>query len=334
VILAADVGGTKTVVGLFAESDEGLECVVSRRYASDEHDSLEEILAHFLAHEAPQDAREVAAACVGIAGAILDGEVRTTNLPWRAVSEASLARAAGTGRVKLLNDLQAAAYGMLFLPTGELALLNDGARQGRRGNVAVIAAGTGLGEASLFWDGERHHPVASEGGHADFAPQTDREIELLRYLRAKFQGHVSWERVLSGPGLSNVYAFLRDAGAHRESAAVADALEAADDPNVVITEHGLEGGDALSAAALDLFCELYGAEAGNMALRHLATGGVFVGGGIAPKLLPVLQAGSFMRGFADKGRFRELLESLDVRVALNPRAPLVGAAHYARRLQP
>jgi glucokinase len=197
--------------------------------------------------------------------------------------------------------------------------------------VAVIAAGTGLGEAMLYWDGQHHHPLASEGGHADFAPQTDQEIELLKYLRAKCGGHVSYERVLSGPGFSNVYTFLRDRGYYPEPPWLAEKLQGGN-PNVIITQLGLAGEDPLCVATLDLFCTLYGAEAGNLALKCVAVGGVFVGGGIAPKILPALQKGGFLRGFTDKGRFSELVKSIEVSVALNPRAPLLGAAHFARRL--
>jgi glucokinase len=220
---------------------------------------------------------------------------------------------------------------MLHLSSDELCVLNPGSRPGRKGHVAVIAAGTGLGEAMLYWDGQRHHPLASEGGHADFAPRTDQEIELLRYLRAKVGGHISFERVLSGPGFHNVYCFLRDSGYAPEPPWLAEKLRTGD-PNPIITQVGLTGKEPLCVATLELFSTLYGAEAGNLALKCVATGGVFVGGGIAPKILPVLQGGSFMRGFTDKGRFAELLKSIEVSVALNPAAPLIGAAHYALQL--
>ncbi len=327
-ILAGDIGGTKTVLALFEVEGEDVREVRSTRYPSSDHGSLEEIVEQFLADDAEPDPE---AACFGIAGAVIDGRVRATNLPWE-TSEASLGVASHAPRVKLLNDLEAMAYGMLYLQPEELATLNEGERETLRGNVAVIAAGTGLGEAMLYFDGETHHPIASEGGHADFAPQTDEEIELLRYLRRKFEGHVSWERILSGPGLSNVYGFLRDTGFAPESPTVAKQLAAADDPNVVITQVGLAHDDRLCEAALDHFANLYGAEAGNMALRCMATGGVFLGGGIAPKLLPALADGSFMFGFGNKGRFSNFLRGIDVYVSLNPRTPLLGAAHYARRL--
>jgi glucokinase len=325
-ILAGDIGGTKTVIALFEESCATLRTVRDATFRSQEHRTLEEILTQFLKGSPKLHLR---AGCFGVAGAVIDGRSRTTNSPWQ-LDEEVLARSIGA-RVKLLNDLEAAAYGMLYLAQDELYVLNPGQLAGHKGNVAVIAAGTGLGEAMLFWDGKRHHPLASEGGHADFAPRTDQEVELSRYLRGKFGGHVSYERVLSGPGLYNVYLFLRDSGHAPEPAWLADRLKT-DDPSPIITEAGLTGADPLCRATLELFSTLYGAEAGNLALKCVATGGVYVGGGIAPKLLAVLQNGSFLRGFTNKGRFSALMESIPVRVALNPRAPLIGAAHFVSLL--
>ncbi len=328
-ILAGDIGGTKTILALYEEAGDELRKLRDARYPSAEHDSLEGIIEIFLGRDRGLELR---AACFGVAGAVIDGRSQATNLSW-VMDESSLEEATGASRVKLLNDLEAMAYGMLHLPAEDFAHLNVGNRKDRHGNVAVIAAGTGLGEAMLYWDGKEHHPIASEGGHADFAPQSDQEIELLRYLRAKLDGHVSFERVLSGPGLFNIYQFLRDTGQGEEPEWLARELGQGD-PNVTVTEYGLPPGSEvpLCAAAIELFSSIYGAEAGNMALRILAVGGVFVGGGIAPKLLPALQAGAFMRGFADKGRFSELLSKIEVWVSLNPRTPLIGAAQYAKRL--
>jgi glucokinase len=326
-ILAGDIGGTKTVLALFEETGQGIRPLREAIFKSRDHKSLEEILALFLQSESGLSLR---AGCFGVAGAVIDGRCRTTNLPWQ-LDEQVLALAIGAPRAKLLNDLEAAAYGMLFLGPDELSILNEGARPKRQGNIAVIAAGTGLGEGMLVWDGRQHHPVASEGGHADFAPRTDREIDLLRYLRAKLDGHVSCERILSGPGFYNVYTFLRDTGVAPEPPELAAKLKTGD-PSATITQLALAGSDPLCVLALEMFCEIYGAEAGNLALKCMAVGGVFVGGGIAPKILTALQDGSFMRGFTDKGRFDELLRGVEVRVALNPKAPLIGAANYALRL--
>jgi glucokinase len=326
--LAGDLGGTKTVLGLFEGVNDRLTPVAEATYASHEFASFDDLLRRFTSAHAGAG---VDAACFGVAGTVVDGRSHTTNLPWT-LDERALARQTGVARVKLINDLEATAFGMLFLPDDELVRLNPDAAPARPGNKAVIAAGTGLGEALLYWDGGRYHPIASEGGHGDFGPHTDLEIELLRHLRAEFGGHVSYERVLSGPAFSNIYDFLRARGGTPESARVAEELGRGD-RNAMISELGLRGEDPLCAETVDLFCAIYGAEAGNLALRGVAIGGVYVGGGIAPKLLPAIRRGGFLASFVDKGRFRGFLEQLDVRVALNPKAALIGAAHYAAHVR-
>ncbi|HEY1098386.1 MAG TPA: glucokinase, partial [Myxococcota bacterium] len=259
---------------------------------------------------------------------------KVTNLPW-VVDEAVLSSTFAIPRVHLLNDLQAAAYGMLFLDDSELVSLTPGLTLDHKKSFAVIAAGTGLGEALLVWDGEKHIPMASEGGHTSFAPRTDVEYALLKFLQARHGQHVSWERLVAGPGLGAIYAFLKEHHAQHggplESPRVRDRIAAEDDGSVIGAE-AIAGSDDLCVAVVDLFCALYGAEAGNLALKGLATGGVFVGGGVAPKLLPILQRSSFIENFRSKGRFRELLESVPVVVASNPKAPLIGAARFAARL--
>jgi glucokinase len=325
-ILAGDIGGTKTVIAHYDESGGSLRQLGVATFKSWEHRSLEEILSAYLKDSPKLSLR---AGCFGVAGPVLDGKCHTTNLPWQ-LDEQVLTRAIGAERVKLLNDLEAAGYGMLQLPPAELCVLNPGSQPGRKGHAVVIAAGTGLGEAILCWDGQRCHPMAGEGGHVDFAPHTDQEIQLLRYLRAKTGGHVSVERVLSGPGFYDLYCFLRDSRHAPEHPALAEKRRDVD-PDPIITKLGLAGEDPLCVATLELFSTLYGAEAGNLALKCLPTR-VFVGGGIAPKLLPVLQGGSFMRGFADKGRFSAILKGMEVSVALNPQATLIGAAHFALRM--
>ncbi len=326
-ILAGDIGGTKTVVAIFEPTSGGLHPVRDATFKSREHPTLENILSEFL-----KDDRglKLDAGCFGVAGTVIDGKCQTTNLPWQ-LDEAALARTIGVPRLKLLNDLEAAAFGMLFLRPDEMRVLNAGVQPKRNGNVAIVAAGTGLGEAILYWDGKQYYPIASEGGHADFAPRTDLEIELLNYLRPKFGGHVSYERVLSGPGFYNVYTFLRDTGHFPEPPSLTDKLKAGD-ANVIITQLGMSREDPLCTATMDLFCELYGAEAGNLALKCVAVGGVYVGGGIAPKILAAIENGCFMKGFTDKGRFSTLMRSMPVSVSLNPRAPLIGAANFALRL--
>jgi glucokinase len=234
-------------------------------------------------------------------------------------------KAIPTPHAKLLNDLEAAAWGIMHLPAAELAPLQGGTQ--RTATMVLIAAGTGLGEALIVWDGSRHGVVASEGGHADFAPRTDRETELLGYLRREF-GHVSYERVLSGPGLFNIYAFLRDTSGTPEPRWLRNRMEGGD-RNAVVSEVGLAGEHPLCVEALDIFASIYGAEAGNLALKALAVGGVYVGGGIAPKLRAKLSDGSFIEAFRDKGRFAPLMGSIPVQLALNPHAPLLGAALVA-----
>ena len=290
-------------------------------------DSFDVVVTEFLGNQTGG----LDAACFGVAGPVIDGRAQITNLPWT-LDEAALAKRTSAARVKLLNDLEATAYGVIFLHDDERSVLNTGATPRRTGHIAVIAAGTGLGEALLYYDGTHYHPIASEGGHADFAPRTDEEIELLRYLRASLKGHVSYERLLSGPGIYNIYCFLRDTRYAVEPAWLAEKLGSGD-PSATIAANGLSGADPLCVKTLDLFANIYGAEAGNLALKGLALGGVFVAGGIAPKVLPALRNGSFMRGFTDKGRFANLVERLPVNVSLNPRTALLGAAHFALRLQ-
>jgi glucokinase len=291
---------------------------------SRDFDSLEAAVERFLGGGA---AVPVEAACFGVAGPVVEGRATATNLAWE-MDERTLAAAIPTKRVRLLNDLEATGYGILELPDAAFAVLQAGAPTG--GHLALIAAGTGLGQAMIVRDGSRRRVIASEGGHADFAPRTELEDALLVYLRREF-GRVSYERLLSGPGLGNIYRFLRDSAVAPESAAVAAEI-AAGDPGAVITGHALAGTDALCGRALDVFVAVYGAEAGNLALRALALGGVIVGGGIAPRILPRLAAGPFLPAFRDKGRLAPLLADVPVRVVLESRAAVVGAAAVAVEL--
>ncbi len=319
-ILAGDVGGTKTNLGLF-EAGPPPRLVRLETYSSPAFETFEQMLAEFL----PAGGPPITAAAFGIAGPIHNGVADPTNLAW-IVDGARLARRLGLTTVALLNDLEASAWALDALGAKDAAVLLVGA-PGASGNQAIIAAGTGLGEAVLLREGGRSLPLASEAGHADFAPRTDLEIELLRYLRRRF-GRVSWERVLSGPGLLNTYEFLRDTGGGEEPPSLAAELRTGDPP-AVISRAALEGRSEVCGRALDVFAGVYGAEAGNLALRALATGAVFLGGGIARKILPWLRGESFRRAFLDKGRLSPLVGRTPVKVILEDKAALLGAARRA-----
>jgi glucokinase len=322
--LAGDIGGTKTSLAL-VEADGGrLRLTEQASYPSRNFPELDLILRDFLGKQPARPER----VCLGIAGPVREGRVTTPNLPW-VIDAARLQADLGTGPVTLLNDLEANAHGLAALGPDDLVVLNAGVTAA--GNAALISAGTGLGEAGLYWDGRRHHPFASEGGHADFAPRNALERELAAYLVGRF-GHVSYERILSGPGLRNVYDFFRRReGREDELPGLMERLGVAD-PSATISVAGLGGHSDLSRQALELFVAIYGAEAGNLALKMLATGGVHIGGGIAPKLLPALQRPAFLEAFCDKGRMRPLMESMPVRVVRNEQTALLGAARYAAGL--
>jgi glucokinase len=319
-ILVGDIGGTNTRLAFFAEED-GQNLAVEKVYPSPHYSGLEEIVAEFVATQK----LPVTHAAFGVAGPVRDGRVVATNLPW-VVDARQLARGLGIERVALLNDLEANAYGLATLSPASFAVLQDGAPHAV-GNAAVISAGTGLGEAGLFWDGCEHRPFATEGGHTSFAPCDALGDELLRFLRSEF-GHVSWERIVSGPGLVNIYRFLRDTGRGTEPAWLAEEMRA-EDPAPVISQMALAGKSELCEKALDLFVEMYGAEAGNLALKVIATGGVYLGGGIAPKILPKLKTPAFREAFLSKGRMRPLLEAIPIRVILDDKIALRGAARRA-----
>jgi len=323
-ILAGDIGGTKTHLALFSLEGRKLKSELKKTFPSKQYRGLEPVVEAFLTGQQVSISR----ACFGIAGPVVGGQVKTPNLPW-VVDSANIAQRFKLDSVALLNDLEAAAYGIFTLEPQELFTLNEGV-SGQRGNKVLIAAGTGLGEATLYDDGRDLHPSASEGGHGDFAPTDETQIDLLGYLMKEF-GHVSYERVVSGPGIANIYGFLRDTGRLEEPDWLKEKISASEDASVVISQEALAGNSAICVQALNLFVSVYGAEAGNLALRGKATGGVYIGGGIAPKILAKLEDGTFMRAFLDKGRYQELLSGMPVRVILNDQAALQGAAFYATR---
>lgn len=321
VILAGDVGGTSTRIAFFEQSGPGLVVLAEGRYQSREHSSLAEIVRRFVGQYGLKAER----ACFGIAGPILDGRVRTPNLPWH-IESSELASLLDLPQVRLINDLEANTYGIAALGPHDLLTLNAGTPD-PTGTIAVVSAGTGLGESLAYWDGVTHRPLPSEAGHADFAARNEMEAELLLYLQGK-HGRVSYERVLSGPGLLDIYRFLRDRRYFEEDPAIIAAMNAGDAP-AVITRGALDGSCRMCSKALDIFVAVYGAEAGNAALRFLATGGVYLGGGIAPKILERLRGAAFMVAFTAKGRLSALVQSIPVHVVLNERTALLGAGRAA-----
>jgi len=320
-ILAGDVGGTKVHLALYDFINGKLKYTRDERFAAKEFGGLEEIVKQFLGAE------KVSAACFGVPGPVRDGRLRLTNLPWTLDSR-ELATNLGIEHVFLINDLEANGYGIAELGADQIVTLSEGDAS-QMGNRALIAAGTGLGEGFLIWNGRNHVPYPSEGGHTDYAPRNEDEIDLLRFLKQKYSGRISFERVVSGMGLSNIYEFLRDVRGVEEPAWLAEKIAASPDRNAVITEEGLAARSELCEKTLDMFVSAYGAEAGNLALKVLAVGGLYVGGGIAPRLIEKLKDGTFMKAFTDKGRLSQLLINTPVRVILESRAALMGAAAYA-----
>ena len=311
-VLAGDIGGTNSRLALFRVAGRKLECLLEASYASQEWPSLESLLEQFVSDYSLKCAN----ACFGIAGPIRNGVCDVTSLPWTVDSQ-QLKQKFGFLQFDLINDLEANGWGIDALSDDDFCLLNPGAPN-PSGNRSIISAGTGLGQAGTYWDGKRHRPFASEGGHADFSPGNEIEFALFLHLSRKY-GHVSWERVVSGPGLVDIYLFL--CSYHQQAAPEQLTAE-------VISQQALKGTDNLCQAALDLWVNCYAAEAGNHALKIMATGGVYLGGGIPPKILAKLQQPEFIATFCAKGRMQKLMQSMPVRVILNPRAALFGPALF------
>jgi glucokinase len=328
-LLAGDIGGTKTTLGIFS-SERGPRHPLERAtFPSGQFPSLEELVVEFLRGVS----LPVTRASFGVAGPVIEGTANITNLPWR-MDEKELAQTLGLRSVRLLNDLVAIAHGISELGSGDLHAINAG-EPVREGSVAVIAPGTGLGEAFLVWDGKHHRVCPSEGGHADFAPADEPQTKLLVYLQRKY-GHVSFERVCSGIGLPNIYAYLRDSGFAPEPNWLARKLAEAADPTPVMVAFALNPtqGSELCTQTLQMFISILASEAGNLTLKILATGGVYLGGGIPPRILPLIDPERFMTVFADKGRFSEMLHKVPVHVILNPEIALFGAAVHGLEEMP
>jgi glucokinase len=324
-VLTGDIGGTNARLAVYDVELTRYETLAAETFPSRDYDALEQIVAEFMKDHGIECQR----ACFGVPGPVKNGRVQTTNLPWL-IETSKLAGAAGVEALAVINDLKAQAYGIAALGPEDYDVLNPGGKT-PSGNAALIAAGTGLGQAGLYWDGQAYHPFATEGGHSSFGPTGDRQVELLDFLAKRF-GHVSWERVVSGPGLANIFEFLLEYRNVAKPVWLDGEVGASGDPAPAITRAALDGRCEICIEALELFVELYGAQAGNLALELLASGGVFVGGGIAPKIIDALKHPLFMNAFLDKGRMRPLLEAMPVRVITNKNTALLGAARFAASL--
>src|SRR5271168_147250 len=324
-ILAGDVGGTKVHLELYNFANGRLQPIRDQKFPAHEFASLDDVVKKFLA-DGDEKKDEIIAACFGCPGPVRDGRLKLTNLPWT-LDTRDLVKSLGIPHISLINDLEANGYGIPELAPESIFTLHEG-DPNATGHAGLMAAGTGLGEALLIWDGKHHRPIPSEGGHCDFAARTSREVALLEYLHNELNGRVSWERVVSGIGIKNIYAFLRDVEKINEPGWLHDRMKA-EDPNAVIGQCAEDGSSSLCFETMKIFSAAYGAEAGNLALKVLATSGIYLGGGIAPKILKTLTNGTFMQAFIDKGRLSPLLESVPVRVILDDTCALLGAAAFA-----
>lgn len=321
--IAGDIGGTKTNLALFQK--EGEEILYFSSFPSKEYSNLTDILLEFYNKVLSKDERAlILSATFAIAGPVQEGVCRATNLPW-VVEVKELEQKLGIKDVYLINDLEANAYALEILSPKDLQMVHPG-NSGASGNRAVISPGTGLGEAGVYFDGKGYHPFACEGGHTDFGPIDHMQLDLCRYLFDQF-GHASYERLLSGPGLYNIYLFLRDVVKMEEPYWLKERM-LGQDSSQVISEEGLKKSCALCMCALDLFVSILAAEASNCVLKFMATGGLYIGGGIAPKILPKFKEATFLEAFLNKGRFRDLLQRVPIFVILNDKASLMGAAYF------
>jgi glucokinase len=321
-ILAGDIGATHSRVAAFRPEGNKFPLIVEKIYDSQEYGGLADIARDFVRSEGIP----AQSACFAVAGPVRGGRSKISNLPWT-IDSKELAQQLNLKNVALINDLEAYAYGLDSLESNDFITLHAGSEDAE-GNTAVISAGTGLGEAGLLWDGVRQHPFACEGGHADFAPRNDLEIDLLRYLLARYKT-VSYERVLAGPGIKNVYDFLRDSKRAQEPDWLREQMGAAKDPPALISQLALENKAAICEQAMKIFVSVYGAEAGNCALKFMSLGGIFIGGSIAAKNIPLMKGPEFLEAFFGKGRMRPLLEDMPVKIVLSDEAGLLGAARYA-----
>ncbi len=320
-ILAGDIGGTRTRLAAFETEGSKLKCVIERTYPSQDHGGLAEIVADFVKSEGIP----VHSACFGVAGPVRSGRSKISNLPWT-IDSRELAQQLKLDSVGLINDLEAYAYGVDALESKDLVTLSEGSEHAE-GNRAVVSARTGLGVAGLYWDGFRHHPFACEGGHMDFAPRNELEVELFRYVLKKY-GHVSSERIVSGPGIKTIYDFLRDTNTAEEPGWLKEQMDKTHDAPALISKAAQENKAPICDQAMTIFVSVYGAKTGDYALNFMSTGGIFVCGLIAARNLPKMKEPVFMESFLSKGRMRGLLEDMPVKIVLNDDCGLMGAARY------
>lgn len=321
-ILAGDIGATHSRLAAFRPEGNKLPLVVEKIYDSQNHPGLADIVGNFVRSEGIP----AQSACFAVAGPVRGGKSKISNLPWT-IESRDLAKQLNLRSVGLINDLEAYAYGLDSLESKDFVTLHEGSEDAE-GNTAVISAGTGLGEAGLLWDGFRQHPFACEGGHADFAPRNELQIELLKYLLAHHKT-VSYERALSGPGIKNIYDFFRNTKRVEEPASLREQMNATKDAPALISQLALEKKSPICEQTMLMFVSVYGAEAGNCALKFMSLGGIFIGGTIAAKNIPLMKRPEFLEAFFDKGRMRPLLELIPVKIVLNDDAGLLGAARYA-----
>src|ERR1700719_3865323 len=320
-ILAGEIGATRIRLAAFETEGSRLQCVVERNYVSQQHDGLSGILADFIKTEGIP----VHSACLGVAGPVRAGRSKISNLPW-VIDAREVAQQLRLNSVGLLNDLEAYAYGIDALESKDFTTLSEGSEDAE-GNRAVISARTGLGVAGLYWDGFRHHPFACEGGHADFAPRSDIQMELLAYLQKKY-GRVSCERILSGPGIKNIYEFLRDTQKADEPEWLREQIKGVKDVPALIAQLALEGKAAICDQTLSIFVSVFGAETGNCALNFLTTGGILIGGSIATKIIRKMNDPVFLESFLDKGRMGTILKDMPVEIVANDDSGMIGADRY------
>jgi glucokinase len=320
-VLAADVGGTKANLALYKVQDLKMEIVKAHKYSSQDYSSFIDIIRSFI-HDVPVQPQKI---CIGVAGPVINGEVEFTNLSW-SVSEKEIAQHTGVTAVALINDLEATAYGLACLPEEDLLVLHPGKKTKEGGNIAIIAPGTGLGEAALFYDGRNYHPFATEGGHSSFSTRTDTDVALYHYLRSKEQV-VSWEHVIAGPGIHSIYQFLRTVEKMEEPQWLKEALEQ-DDPSAVISKAAIGKKAAICERTMQLYIRYLAYESANLVLKMKSSGGLFLGGGIPPKILPLLKDTAFYEAYRDCDRMHDLVEAVPIKVILNDKTALLGAAYF------